>query len=114
MAPITRTSLEVDTEMEPDTNTKQNTVTHKIDTQDRQNLVEHDVDMQEQTEKSVEMILEVGDYVAAIYDETWYIGKLIDKHEDDYEVTFMKKKKCCINSLYRQIRYGENVRTLSK
>jgi hypothetical protein len=35
-----------------------------------------------------------GDYVAAVYDAKWYIGKIVDDEDDDqYEITFMEQRK---------------------
>lgn len=32
-------------------------------------------------------------FVAAVYDKTWYIGKIIDIEEAEVETDFMKRKK---------------------
>ena len=43
--------------------------------------------------------LEIGQYVAAKYDMSWYIGKIvdIDTEESDVEITFMEKRKQLFN-----------------
>ena len=38
-------------------------------------------------------VIEVGDYVAAVYDDAWYIGLVSDSDESEVEVNFMQKKK---------------------
>ncbi|XP_061183299.1 uncharacterized protein LOC133191568 [Saccostrea echinata] len=43
--------------------------------------------------------LNIGDFVAAYYDVEWYVGKVVDKDDDDgeFEISFMEKRK----ELYR-------------
>ena len=39
----------------------------------------------------------IGDYVAAFYDVHWYVGKIVDTDDNEFEISFMEKKK----NLYR-------------
>ena len=34
--------------------------------------------------------LKIGEFVAGVYGRKWYIGKVEDKDEKDYEINFMK------------------------
>ena len=33
------------------------------------------------------------DYVACVYDNLWYIGRIVDMDDDDVHVTFLEKTK---------------------
>ncbi|WAR13566.1 hypothetical protein MAR_027746 [Mya arenaria] len=46
-----------------------------------------------ETEKVVEESYEIGEFVAAVYDGTWFVGKVNDKDENEIEIDFMEKKK---------------------
>ena len=35
----------------------------------------------------------VDDHLAAVYEGTWFIGEIVDKDADEYEVKFMESKK---------------------
>ena len=43
--------------------------------------------------ESIEMKYAVDDHVAAVYEDNWFIGKIVDQDEDEYEVQFMETKK---------------------
>jgi hypothetical protein len=45
------------------------------------------------TNEIVEMKYAVGDHVAAVYEDNWFIGKIVGKDADEYEVKFMESKK---------------------
>ena len=35
----------------------------------------------------------IGDFVAAVSDEMWYLGKIVDEDETEFQVNFMESKK---------------------
>jgi len=39
----------------------------------------------------------VGDHVAAVYEDNWFIGEIVGKDADEYEVKFMESKKTVIS-----------------
>ena len=36
---------------------------------------------------------EIGNFVAAVYDGKWYLGRIIDEDETEYEIDFIESKK---------------------
>lgn len=45
--------------------------------------------------QDVHVQVQVGDYVGAVYDDNWYVGKIetIDENDGEVEVSFMERKK---------------------
>lgn len=71
-------------------NTQLDETTSKVSTMD-------DVPTQENTETTFDQLV-VNSYVAAVYNDNWYVGKVIDiDHDDDslpYQISFMEQGKC--------------------
>lgn len=55
--------------------------------------IDSEHDNTDRENSGVEMLYAIGEHVAAIYDDRWYIGEIVDKDGEDYEVNFMETKK---------------------
>ena len=66
---------------------------------------DHDV-VTESTEAAIEedKNYQVNDWVAALYQGTWYIGEIVeyDPEEDDFHVNFLKKSKLIENFTFKK------------